>query len=82
MSERPTKLIVDCSLPEGHPNKVQIIPLTDEEIAQREADAAQAAIKQTQREQEALEKQQNKESAKSKLSALGLTENEIQALLG
>jgi hypothetical protein len=82
MSARPTKLVVDCSLPEGHPDKVQIIPLTDEEIAQREAEAAQAAIEQAQREQEELEKQQNKESAKSKLSALGLTEDEIQALLG
>jgi len=50
MSARPTKLVVDCSLPEGHPDKVQIIPLTDEEIAQREAEAAQAAIEQAQRE--------------------------------
>jgi hypothetical protein len=82
MSERPTKLVVDCSLPEGHPDKVQIIPLTDEEIAQREAEAAQAALELAQREQEELEKQQNKESAKSKLSALGLTEDEITALLG
>jgi hypothetical protein len=82
MTDRPTRLVVDCSLPEGHPDKVQIIPLTDEEIAQREANAAQAAIEQAQREQEELEKLQNKESAKSKLSALGLTEDEIQAILG
>lgn len=81
MNQRPTKLIVDCSLPEGHPDKVQIIPLTDEEIVEREAQAAQAAIEQAQREQEEAERLSNKESAKAKLAALGLSEAEINALI-
>lgn len=82
MTDRPTRLVVDCSLPEGHPDKVQIIPLTDEEIAEREAQAAQAAIEQAEREAAEAQKQANKESAKAKLEALGLSEAEILALLG
>ena len=82
MADRPSKLVVDCSLPEGHPDKVQIIPLTDAEIAEREAQAAQAAIEQAEREAAEAEKQANKESAKSKLEALGLSEDEINALIG
>ena len=42
MSETPTKLVVDLSKPQGHPERVQSIPLTAEEIAQREADAIAA----------------------------------------
>ena len=82
MADRPSRLVVDCSLPEGHPDKVQIIFLTDEEIAEREAQAAQAAIEQAEREAAEAQKQANKESAKAKLEALGLTEAEILALLG
>ena len=82
MADRPTKLVVDCSLPEGHPDKVQIIPLTDVEIAEREAQAAQAAIEQAEREAAEAQKQANKESAKSKLAALGLSADEINALIG
>lgn len=82
MSERPTKLVVDCSLPEGHPDKVQVIPLTDEEIAEREAQAAQAAIQEAQQKQQEADKIANKESAKTKLSALGLSEAEINAIIG
>lgn len=77
-----TKLVVDCSLPEGHPDKIQVIPLTAEEIAQREADAAATAIAQAEREAAQAEKLANQESAKSKLAALGLTEAEIAALIG
>jgi hypothetical protein len=61
---------------------VQIIPLTDAEIAEREAQAAQAAIEQAEREAAEAQKQANKESAKAKLEALGLSEAEILALLG
>jgi hypothetical protein len=82
MTDRPTRLIVDCSLPEGHPDKIQIVPLTDSEIAEREAQAAQAAIEQAEREAAEAQKQANKESAKAKLEALGLSEAEILALLG
>jgi hypothetical protein len=82
MTDRPTRLIVDCSLPEGHPEKIQIVPLTDSEIAEREAQAAQAAIEQAEREAAEAQKQANKESAKAKLEALGLSEAEVTALIG
>lgn len=83
MSDRPTKLVVDCSLPEGHPDKVQTIPLTDEEIAQREADAARFAIEQAAREAETAAKEALKASAKAKLIAgEPLTEEEAALLLG
>jgi hypothetical protein len=83
MSDRPTKLVVDCSLPEGHPDKVQTIPLTDEEIAQREADAFRAAEEQTAREEAAAAKEALKASAKAKLIAgEPLTEAEASILLG
>jgi hypothetical protein len=81
--ERPTKLVVDCSLPEGHPDKVQIIPLTDEEIAEREAQAAQAAIEQAEREAAAEALAALKASARAKLVAgQPLTEEEASILLG
>lgn len=80
--ERPTKLVVDCSLPEGHPDKVQIIPLTDEEIAEREAQAAQAAIEQAEREAAAEALAALKASAKAKLVAgEPLTEEEASVLV-
>lgn len=69
MSDRPTKLVVDCSLPEGHPDKVQIIPLTDEEIADREAQAEQAAAEELARQEAAATKEALKASAKAKLIA-------------
>jgi hypothetical protein len=34
----PTKLVVDLSKPEGHPDREQMIPLTAEEIAERRGD--------------------------------------------
>ncbi len=82
MNDRPTRIEVDCSLPEGHPDKVKIIPLTDEEIAERELMAAQAATEMAEKERLQAEKLANRESAKSKLAAFGLTEAEINALLG
>lgn len=80
--ERPTRLVVDCSLPEGHPDKVQIIPLTDEEIAEREAMAIQAAEEQAAREAEAAAKEALKASARAKLVAgEPLTEEEAALLV-
>ena len=78
--ETPMKLVVDLSKPEGE--REQYIPLTPEEIAQREADAAAYAEEQAAREQAEAERLANKESAKAKLTALGLSEAEIAALLG
>ena len=71
-----TKLVVDCST--GITTEV---PLTAEEIAQREADAAALAAEQAAREAEEAAKAAAKESAKAKLAALGLTEDEVSAFL-
>ena len=70
MSDTPTKIVVDCSTGE-----VQELPLTAEEIAQREADAAAFAAEQAEREAA-----EAKASAQAKLAALGLTADEIAAL--
>ena len=71
----PTKLIVDCST--GVTTEVE---LTDEEVAQREADAAAFAIEQAEREAAAAAKAAAKASGEAKLAALGLTAEEISAL--
>ena len=81
MSEVITKLVIDASLPEGHPDKVQIIPLTEEELAEREAMRIQAEADQLQREAEELAQAEAKASAEAKLAALGLTAEEISALV-
>jgi hypothetical protein len=75
MTDRPTKVIVDCSSGE-----TTIVELTDEEIAEREAMAAQAEIEQAEREAEEAAKATAKASAQEKLAALGLTAEEIAAL--
>ena len=77
MAETLTKIIVDCST-----GDVQEIPLTEEEIAEREAMAVQAEADRLAREAEEAAKAAARESAKSKLAELGLTEEEIQALAG
>lgn len=73
----PTKLIVNCETGEQ-----QEIPLTAEEIAQMEADAAAAATEQAAREAEAAAKQAARVSALAKLAALGLSEEEAAAIVG
>ena len=55
-------------------------PLTAEELAQREADEAQRAADQAAREAEAAAVAAAKEAATAKLTALGLTAEEIAAL--
>jgi hypothetical protein len=74
MTDRPTRLIVDCSTGES-----QQVELTDEEMAQREADriayeAEQAAVAE-QAAQKAAERQ-------ALLDRLGISEQEAQLLLG
>jgi hypothetical protein len=73
--ERPTKIVMDCST-----GVESIIELTDEEIAQLEADRAAWAAEQTAREAEAQAAAEAKASAQAKLAALGLTPEEIAAL--
>ena len=75
MSETLTKLVVNCATGEE-----QIVPLTAEEIAQREADAAAFAERKAQEEAETAAKAGAKASALAKLAALGLTAEEIAAL--
>jgi hypothetical protein len=75
MTETLTKIVVDCSTGEQ-----TIVPLTAEEIAQREVDAAAYAEQQAIQEAEELAKAEAKASAEAKLAALGLTADEIAAL--
>ena len=79
MSDTPIAVIVDCSVPGG---AVTERPLTAEEIAQREADAAAAAAAEAERLAEEEAKAAAKASALAKLEALGLTADEASALLG
>lgn len=80
MSEILTKLVVDLSKPEGDPDRVKSVPLTEEEIAQREADALAAQETEAARLAEEEAKAAAKASAEEKLAALGLTAEEIAAL--
>ena len=72
---RPTKVVIDCST-----GVESIVELTDEEIAQLEADRAAWAVEQAAREAEAQAKAEAKASAEAKLASLGLTPEEIAAL--
>jgi len=58
------------------------VELTAEEIAQREQDAIQAQADKAARESKKAEALANKQSALTKLSALGLTEAEIKSIIG
>lgn len=70
------KIIVDCET-----GDVQEIELTPEEIAEREALAAQAEADRLAREAEEQARAEAKASAQAKLSSLGLTEAEVAALI-
>lgn len=74
-TETPTKIIVDCSTGEQ-----TVVPLTAEEIAQREADAAAFAAAEAERIAAEEAKAEAKASAEAKLTALGLSAEEIAAL--
>jgi hypothetical protein len=75
--EIPTKLVINCETGER-----EIIPLTAEEIAERELMQLQAIAEQEQREADQAAKEAAKASAISKLAALGLSDAEIAALVG
>ena len=80
MTDTPMKIVVDLSKPKGE--REQYIPLTDEEIAEREAQAVLAEAERV--EQEAIEAQKaaDAEAGRNALVSLGLTEAQINALLG
>ena len=70
-----TKLIVDCST--GITTEVE---LSQDEIAEREAMAAEYAVQKAQEDAAKAAVEAAKASAQSKLAALGLTADEIAAL--
>jgi hypothetical protein len=77
MSDTPTVLEVDCST-----GVTTERPMTDEEIAAQQAMAEQAAADQAAREAAASAKAAAQASATTKLEALGLSEDEIAAIIG
>ena len=80
MSETPVKIIVDLSKPKGQ--RESIIPLTDEEIAERDAQAVLAAQEQAEQEAAAQALADLKASARAKLvSGQPLTEEEAATLV-
>ena len=79
MSERPTKIVVDLSKPKGE--RETVVELTDEEIAEREVRAAEAEAQRIAEEEAQAAKQAALESAETKLAALGLSAEEVSALL-
>lgn len=76
MSETLTKVVVDCAT-----GQQEVLPLTAQEIADLEASAAQAEADRLAAEQAAAEAAAAKASGIAKLLALGLTEEEANALI-
>jgi F0F1-type ATP synthase epsilon subunit len=75
MAEVPTKLVVDCST-----GKTEIIALTAAELAERDQMAAKAAEEAAVKEAAEQAAAATKAAAEAKLTALGLTPEEIAAL--
>ena len=75
MSDTPTKVVVDCST-----GITEVLPLTAQEIADMETARVAAEAEQAEREAAATARAAAKESANAKLTALGLTAEEIAAL--
>ena len=81
-NEIVTKLVVDLSRKEGDPLRVQSIPLTEEELAQREADRIAAEAAEAERLQAEADLAALKASARQKLIAgEPLTEAEAAVLV-
>ena len=75
MTEILTKLVVDCSTGEATE-----VPLTTEELAQRETDRLAYEAQEAERLAAEEAKETAKASANAKLKALGLTDSEIAAI--
>jgi hypothetical protein len=75
MSDTPTAIEVNCET-----GVVTERPLTAEEITQREADAVATAARQAEEDAALAAAETAKASAQAKLTALGLTAEEISAL--
>ena len=80
MTEILTKLVVDLSKPKGE--RESIIPLTDAEIQERDAQAVPAEAERVEQEAIAEQKATDAQAGRDALVALGLTEEQINALLG
>ena len=76
MTDILTKIVVNCETGEE-----EVIPLTPEEIAQRELDMQAFIDAEAERKAAEDALAAAKESAQSKLTALGLTPEEIAALI-
>lgn len=77
MTETPMKVIVDCSTGESIE-----VPLTPEELEQRELDRIAYEAAEAERLEAEAAKAALQESANAKLLALGLTAEEIAAIKG
>ena len=75
MTEVITKLVVDCSTGEA-----TTVPLTAEELAQRETDRLANEAQEATRLADEAARSSAEASAVAKLTALGLTAEEIAAL--
>jgi hypothetical protein len=75
MTEILTKLVVDCSTGEATE-----VPLTTEELAQRETDRLAYEAQEAARLVAEEAKETAKASGNAKLKALGLTDSEIAAI--
>jgi hypothetical protein len=75
MTDTPTKVIVDCATGESTE-----VPLTAEELAQRETDRLAYEAQEAERLAAEEAKETAKVSANAKLKALGLTDSEIAAI--
>lgn len=75
MTEVPIKIEVNCAT-----GIAVEVPLTQEEIAQREVDAIASATAKAEADAIAATEADAKASAQAKLAALGLTAEEIAAL--
>ena len=75
MSDTPTKVVVNCTT-----GVTEVLPLTAQEIADQETARVAAEDQRAAAEAEAAVVAAAKESANAKLTALGLTAEEIAAL--
>jgi hypothetical protein len=75
MTDTPMKVIVDCATGES-----TTVPLTEEELAQREIDRLASEAQLAERKAAEQAQENAKASANAKLLALGLTQAEVAAL--
>jgi hypothetical protein len=73
---KPMKAVVDCST-----NEISYVELTDVEIAQQQKDAEEYAVYKAQQDAQLKAEQEAKKSALAKLAKLGLTDDEIKAIV-